>query len=198
MQKKEIIVILVLSLLVALVWLFVPEIEVSGDTTIRQEAISPVHHMWNDGMGTTVHAYYVSPEIAKQDDRWAKWVDLAQQYTLFWVRMEMWEGPNFLMVDLDQERMTLHDDRDHEYRCLNEDVALATENKELRTLLTAFNLTMFNNAFPGGGSLALDEPVQEGIFLFEPLESGVETFYLHLHYSMSGQKARPIDFEFKR
>ncbi len=197
MNKKELMVIGVLTLLSAIVWAFAPEIKVSGQTTTRYETVSPYQKTWYNGMGTTVIVHYVSPAMAKQEERWARWADLVRENTFFWVEVQEQIGPHFLMVDLPYSATTLQDDQRHEYRLLNQDITAVNQDKTLRTLLTTFDRTLFNNAFPGE-PLPLREPGGEGILLFEPLLSDAHTFHLHLHHYMSGQKSSEIDFNFER
>ena len=189
MSKKEAAIVYVLSLILALGIGFIGEIKVSGKTTIQQETIKPFHKVWNDGMGTTVHINYVSPH---EIEGYESWSNLIKDYTFFFIRVEQDKNSTFLMVDMNYDRMTLHDNHGRTYRLVNTEVEAATQNKELKSLLKTFHWTMFNQAFPGGKSLALHELIWEGILVFEPVENDADTLSLQLVYSMTGQKTRYI------
>lgn len=194
MSKKEAAVISALILIITLGLGSLGEIKISTKTTIQQEVISPNYQVWNDGMGTTIHIFYVTNETI---DGYEKWRSLVQDYEFFWVKVEQTKGPTFLMVDLDYDRMNLHDDNGQTYRLLNTELRSTTQDEEQKAMLDTYRWTMFNQAFPGGDSLAKEELVWEGILAFEPIKSDAKTLTLQLVYSMSGQKSRNITCNFE-
>ncbi len=197
MDKKELAVIAVLGLLSFIVWTFVPQIQVSGQTTTHYETTSPAEKVWSDGMGGTIKTRYVAPEQATADAKWAPWAELARTKTLVWVTIQELPGPNFLMIDLPYDRIWLRDNQGREYRLLNADLAASSQDKTLTGLLTAFDLTLMNSAFPGE-PLSPEIAEREGMLVFESLSAEVRAMDLHLHYFMSGQKSRQLEFQFER
>src|SRR3990172_3373431 len=123
MNRKEIFTILGIGLLVWVIWLFVPEIEVSGKTTIRYETINAYQKSWFDGMGGTIKAHYLPAGEVDQATQPGSWAELAGKYTLFELEIREHTGPNFLMIDLPYDAMSLKDDQGRTYRLLNQELA---------------------------------------------------------------------------
>lgn len=194
MSKKEAVIISVMILIITLGLGFLGEIKISSKTTIKEEDISANYKVWNDGMGTTIHMSYITPDNI---EGYEELRDLVQNYTFFQVKVEQTDGPTFLMVDLDYDRMKLYDDSGQTYRLLNTELGASTEDQRLTSLLNTYHWTMFNQAFPGGDSLAKDELVWDGILAFEPIRNDIKTLTLELVYCMSGQKNQNIVCNFE-
>ncbi len=189
MRKKEIIFGIIVGLLLLVVLGVCEEVKVSNGTTIINKKISENSYNWTDGMGTTVKIRYIEPEDIKKYEK-------AEEYTVFDITVEQKDGPTFLMVDLDYDKMKLTDNEGKEYPLLNEEIAADTP-EELKPLLETFKWTMFNQAFPGGESLAVDELVWNGILVFSKVDKSSKSLDLQLTYNMSGQKARHIECDFE-
>lgn len=194
MSKKEAAVISIMILIITLGLGLFGEIKLSTKTTIKLEDISLNQKVWDDGMGTSIDISYISTDTI---EGYEEWNDLVQNYTFFWVKVKQKEGPTFLMVDLDYDRMKLYDDSGQTYRLSNRELAASVGDQKLNTLLNTYHWTMFNQAFPGGDSLAKEELVWDGILAFEPLKNDKNSLTLELVYCMSGQKSQKIVCNFE-
>lgn len=188
MKIKEKILGIIAGLFLIFVFGAIGEIDVSNGTTITNKKITENEYIWEDGMGTTIKIKY----IEKTDNE--KFKEL-KEYTLFDITVEQDEGPTFLMVDLDYDKMKLKDDMGTYYPLLNDELS-KIQSQEISSLLETFKWTMFNQAFPGGESLAVNKLRWNGVLVFPRINEDAKKLNLQLTYNMSGQKVRFIECDF--
>lgn len=193
MTRSEAGVMAAVVLLVATAWLFLGRLPVSAETSTRYQAEGPFLKHWHDGMGSQISVSYLSPEETGESAQRTDWSSWAEDYTVFWLKLQERPGPNFLMVDLPYYEMSLKDDQGREYRLLNQELA---GDQELREQLTIFDWTLFNNAFPDGPTLQ-GNAMQEGPLLFQPLAPDSRQAVLEIKYCMVGKPPWRLTFEFE-
>lgn len=194
MFKKEVLAVIILSLLFGIGLGTVGEIDASNGTTIQHEVISLDHQVWDDGMGTTIHIYHIDPNELKNfeiDD------EVLEGTILFKIRVELADDvPNFVSSNLPYSDIYLTDDFGESYQLINEEVSKLTDNDELYELLNIFDWTMCNQAFRGNEKISYEELVWEGVLIFEPADINTKNLYLQLKYFENCQQNKPIRFNF--